>query len=317
MSSLKTIIIEKGGSLKELTIKQFHEEELYKKAGFKIANHFKLHHTYHIVINSNTTIDILLYGKTNGKAGQENKYDFPPPIDKLLFFGSCLLIKKQNDVMTNLTIVEWNMLYEKLFGGFENLKDTRKEDEEDENKEEDEEDLKILIDIQKKNEKQPLQFTEEGYVLDDFIVNDDIETVKPVKPTKKIPRVRVQKKNIKKAQDDNKLAENAKPEEDIKPEIIKQEQQQEFIEKPAKKTKIATNVEKPLKKRGKSKEANVTEDLVTSTTPLTSTKQDKPKRKQKSKKETPENVFNITTTTNLTNNNYLNCENELKEEEYL
>lgn len=30
------------------------------------------------------TVD--LYGKTEGKANTENKYDFPPPVDNTLFF---------------------------------------------------------------------------------------------------------------------------------------------------------------------------------------------------------------------------------------
>ena len=36
---------------------------------------------------------INVYGKTNGKASSENKYDFPPPIDNTLFFGNIKLKK--------------------------------------------------------------------------------------------------------------------------------------------------------------------------------------------------------------------------------
>ena len=32
------------------------------------------------------THEIHLYGKKKGKAGDENKYEFPPPVDNILFF---------------------------------------------------------------------------------------------------------------------------------------------------------------------------------------------------------------------------------------
>ena len=38
--NLKVIIIEKLGSLKSLTIKDYNEEDLYKKCGFKNSNNF-------------------------------------------------------------------------------------------------------------------------------------------------------------------------------------------------------------------------------------------------------------------------------------
>ncbi len=54
------------------------------------------------------THEIKLYGKTSGKIGNENKYEFPPPMNKTIFFGKCILINS----LGNLTIEMWNEFYE-------------------------------------------------------------------------------------------------------------------------------------------------------------------------------------------------------------
>jgi hypothetical protein len=56
------------------------------------------------------THEIHLYGKKKGKAGDENKYEFPPPVDNILFFKSCLLINPSGD----LTLEMWNDFYESI-----------------------------------------------------------------------------------------------------------------------------------------------------------------------------------------------------------
>jgi hypothetical protein len=97
-----------------------------------------------------------MYGKDKGRANNENKYEFPPPIDTTLFFGSCCLVAVKMDVTpVNLTLPHWKIMYEKLFGGFEDLTRNDTTDDEDEMKH-----------IPK--EKQ----TKSGYLKDDFIVDD-------------------------------------------------------------------------------------------------------------------------------------------------
>ena len=97
------LVVDKTGTIKELNTKQYVEEELYKKAGFKSDTDFKLHTTWDLKLNSKG-YSISLYGKTEGRANQENKYDFPPPADNMLFFGSCLLLNKdEDDEMVDLT----------------------------------------------------------------------------------------------------------------------------------------------------------------------------------------------------------------------
>ena len=155
------LIIERTGIIKETAVKTFEEDQLYKKAGFKTPNDFgKI-----AVFPHGTNNQIHVYGKTKGKAGQENKYDFPPPIDSALFFGNCLLVNKESDeIVGDLALTEWEKTYEKLFGGFEDIS----ENSDDEEEEIDEEELRILADPTTK-------FTKEGYVKDDFIVDDEDE----------------------------------------------------------------------------------------------------------------------------------------------
>jgi hypothetical protein len=102
-----------------------------------------------------------LYAKADGRANTENKYDFPPPVDTKLFFGSCVvvaLIKKETGEKeyTNLSVALWNKIYEKLFGGFEDLSKTAKEDEEEEDE---------LANIPKEKK------TKDGYLKDGFVVD--------------------------------------------------------------------------------------------------------------------------------------------------
>ena len=149
------IVIEKNGTIKEINIKEYNPNDLYKKANFKSSDGFSLHHKWEIEINNKKHI-IAIYGKINGKSGQENKYEFPPPIDTILFFGGCVLVNEnsKSENISDLRIAEWKQIYEKLMGGFEDLDNDL--EEEDDNEEED---------LEEPNE----------YVCDDFLVDDDAE----------------------------------------------------------------------------------------------------------------------------------------------
>ena len=71
------------------------------------------------------TYDIQLYAKKRGKAGHENKYEFPPPVDSVLYFGDCLLVNPSGD----LTIEMWNDFYDGIMQ-FEDIGTEEEEDEE-------------------------------------------------------------------------------------------------------------------------------------------------------------------------------------------
>jgi hypothetical protein len=157
---LSIIIVEKNGSLKILSIKDFKEEELYKKCGFKKSTDF-IKQTEWTVKYDSKKYTIKVYAKSDGRANSENKYDFPPPIDNKLFFGSCAIvasIKNENNVQVyaDLTIPLWNKIYEKLFGGFEDLTALAIEDEEEEDE---------LANVPKEKK------TKQGYLKDGFVVD--------------------------------------------------------------------------------------------------------------------------------------------------
>ncbi len=149
------LIIEKPGNIRELKVKVYAENELFKKAGFKSPEGFNIHSTWNASIEGNN-YSINLYGKTTGKAGQENKYEFPPPADKKLFFGACVLTAKCNDTVCNLEVEIWEKIYENLFGGFEDLGD----EDDDKRSEEDESNIKK---------------TKSGYEKDGFVVDDEVD----------------------------------------------------------------------------------------------------------------------------------------------
>ena len=153
------ILIDKAGDLKEVKINDM--ENLYKTCKLKKPDNFDLRHTWKVKIKGEK-YKIKLYAKDDGRANSENKYDLPPPIDNDLFFGSMLVIGNNNDdEIIDMSVELWEQIYEKLFGGFENLKDTAKEDEEEEDE------LENVPDSMK---------TKEGYLKDGFIVeNEDDE----------------------------------------------------------------------------------------------------------------------------------------------
>ena len=152
---VKIIIIEKNGSIQETDLKSYDESELYKKAGLKSAKDFELQTEWGAEIDDKV-YSVSVFGKATGRAGHENKYEFPPPIDNILLFGSCVLVNKVNGKATDLTKEEWLKIYEHLYGGFEDLGD--------EDSDFSEEDL-----------DEDIPRTKEGYVKDDFIVDDDEE----------------------------------------------------------------------------------------------------------------------------------------------
>ena len=148
------IIIDKTGSVKSTNVKTLDVSELYKKCGFKSATGFSLHHTWPIEFNG-VEYKLQLYGKIDGKAGSENKYEFPPPVDKVLFFGSCAILNIENDVVSNMDANMFSDIMDYLQGGYSDIGSEEDEAETDES------------DIG--------PTTKDGYQKDGFVVDDDDE----------------------------------------------------------------------------------------------------------------------------------------------
>lgn len=172
------VIVAKSGKLTETdivtnTITGIQEltEILSKKCDNKKSTGFSCYHTWRFRNKNNRLgfgdelatsvkyVYIDLWAKTDGRAGQENKYELPPPIDEIIFFGNIALVARvDKEIACDLTLKRWNIIYEKLFGGFEDLSKTAEADEK-------EIDELELIPASKK--------TKNGYLKDGFIIEDD------------------------------------------------------------------------------------------------------------------------------------------------
>ena len=149
------VLVDKTGSLKQTKVKDLTRDKLHTKCGFKKNDNFDSRTTWTINI-AETKYTVELWSKDDGKANSENKYDFPPPVDTELYFGTCCLIRLDDDgEIISLTVDEWVKIYEALFGGFEDVY-TDEEASDDE-----------LDNI-------PLEMkTKQGYLKDGFVVNTD------------------------------------------------------------------------------------------------------------------------------------------------
>jgi len=190
------VIVGQGGNLKQASVSckedsvdsEENKQQLYKACGYKLSGSNKksnfesfelLHifdresfpkdrrHNCGLALEDDSSKEVLLFGKKDGKAASENKYEFPPPIDNDIFFGNLCLVKcltkdNKNDEpdrhFLSLRVSEWTKYYEALFGGFDECNDS------DEN---DEEDLDVLDFVSDKKK------TKDGYLKDGFIVDDN------------------------------------------------------------------------------------------------------------------------------------------------
>ncbi len=164
---LTIVLVDKTGELKALTVKDYKEDELFKKCGFKKNDGFAKQTEWPVKFNGQK-YSIMMYGKDDGKANMENKYDFPPPVDNKLLFGCCVLVGQIRDdnnkkTLINLSVELWVKLYEKLFGGFEDLTKNNDLNGDDDDDEEDE------LDSVPKSKKTKIG----GYMKDGFVVDDD------------------------------------------------------------------------------------------------------------------------------------------------
>ena len=131
MSSLIIIIIDKTGLAKTLNVKDYKECDLYKKCGFKQPDGFEKRIEWN---------NICIFGKINGKANMVNKYDFPPPLNNELFFGSCAVVCDK----MNLTLDLWETI----------MKDVMTDVKNDEKKEVKNEPVKIKKDKKEKEKEE-------------------------------------------------------------------------------------------------------------------------------------------------------------------
>ena len=152
---MNIVILEKNGNVKTSKCKDnFDICNLYKSCKFRKDKDFAKRHTWKLTED----IYISVFSKNDGRASTENKYELPPPIDNDLYFGNVAVVCHSAEELTNENLIDfteekWNVCYEKLMGGFEDL------DEEESSEEE-------YVD--------PENLTKQGYdKTDGFVVDDD------------------------------------------------------------------------------------------------------------------------------------------------
>ena len=227
MAAVTILIIDKTQKITEKVVKDFQVSQLYKKAGYKQSDGFITH-----VVWKWNHYNVVVYGKTSGKAGQENKYDFPPPIDNTLFFNSCVIVnyKKIDDSGTprdsdaiSLTIAEWDTIYEALFGGFEDIAESDISSEED--------------------LPSNAELDSNGYELDGFVVPDDVELDEEAEDEEEEEEEKEEKENKKKSKRIKKKSEDN-------------------ITKTKTKTKAVKSTSRPVAKKPKNAKMAISAEIV-------------------------------------------------------
>lgn len=304
------LFIEKNGTVKEMLLKEIIPEELYRKASFKTAEGFGVQSTWAKEGKHN----INLYARKNGRAGSENKYDFPPPVDSELFFGGCILTNKNSDgVFIDLTKSMWEKIYEELFGGFEDI-DSEDSDDEDESSEED------------------IARTKEGYAKDGFIV-DDAEVDESESESEEESDIEgdvdidididgEDDLNTEDLCDDDSDSDLDSDTSDSDSELDDDEDSDNYYDSDGSGGGITKDKKKkkPVKKPVSVNQKNTKKTAVVAAAPISATKSNTKRRpapvvNTRSKTKTSVNENNDTNGSNV--GGYLNCSNELEEEAYL
>ena len=99
--SLTIILVEKNATLKPLTVKDFKESELFKKCGFKKSEDFQKQTQW-----TCNGYEVSVYGKTNGRANNENKYDLWKglPLSRLTLTAKPLLCPTPGTQCSNVVV---------------------------------------------------------------------------------------------------------------------------------------------------------------------------------------------------------------------
>ena len=129
---VKLVIINRYGETKTLALASLNYDELYKKCKFRKKEGFEKRHTWKLKWEDKDMF-VHLFAKVEGRHTIINKYDLPPPLDKILFYGSMAIVAssdEEGDTPVDCTTDTWQILYEKLFGGFDDLEDEDTSEEE-------------------------------------------------------------------------------------------------------------------------------------------------------------------------------------------
>jgi DNA-directed RNA polymerase subunit M/transcription elongation factor TFIIS len=128
------------------------------------------------------TVALFLIGYTSGKAGTENKHEFPPPHDTTLAFGDIMLIASKDENSFSNPVVfkseDYETFYARAFGGFEDLDSDEEDTEEEEGFVEEENEI---VDTEE------VEVDEENYDKHSYVSEEEVEVVVKKERKKKIP----------------------------------------------------------------------------------------------------------------------------------
>ena len=152
---VQIVVIPKSGEPEQASVRDATQLGLARKVGLKSDSGFAKRVVWRVGSEGNT-LYVGLYAKDTGNAGRENKCDLPPPIDTQLYFGKLAIVAARDQAFSDVVdfpVEMWSAVYEKLFGGFENIEDTDDEEETE-------------------DEVDPEMLTKHGYEKDGFVVDD-------------------------------------------------------------------------------------------------------------------------------------------------
>jgi hypothetical protein len=147
-----SILIEKDGNIKIANIKDL--DKLYNVCNYRNNNNFELLHTW-----KNTNVNYELYGKRKNKGGIKNIYQLPYPIDKEIYYGTLCLIKKNNNIVVNISMEDFISIINQFKNEKEENNKAENNNEENNNEEHNNEENNHLIkndmltDVNKNNNK--------------------------------------------------------------------------------------------------------------------------------------------------------------------
>lgn len=224
-TTIPIVIVERNGDLRASSINAYTPLELAKKCKLKTASGFEIRAEWAYSGGSSTDERFMveLWAREDGSAGQENKYEFPPPVDTILFFGACALVAKDmtsRHSIIPLTLEKWDKMYNFLFGGFDSLANCDDDD--------DEEDELDSIPAHRK--------TKDGYLKDGFVVDsseDDDDD------------------------EDDEDTDESEDEEDMEEDELDEDDEvdnEDDDERPASKHNVASNVKSKVSKRREKKQ---------------------------------------------------------------
>lgn len=181
VSSPSIVVLKKNSDVHSSTLPTDGVDALYKRCGFKKHDGFRAHATWALPAEDQT-IFVKVFGKTEGRAGSENKAELPPPVDSTIFFGNVAVVSfigadPESAQPTDLTAERWEKLYELLIGGTQSLGGAAADKADAVADEEIEEEYELdegLLGLAK---------SREGYAKDGFVVeNEDMDELDPADP---------------------------------------------------------------------------------------------------------------------------------------